>query len=116
NSIACARGCYMAALARGKRFMAVSLSHARTGDPSAATENLRSPKGTRRPRADHNRRWLREFLLAAVVAAAAALFGETPEEVLELGPLLGREDLADLVVAPVANLIKLRIHLLADGV
>src|SRR6266566_1080450 len=48
--------------------------------------------------------------------AAAALFGEAVQEILELGALLGSEDLADLVVALLANLLELRIHLLVDSV
>src|SRR6266436_6330194 len=47
--------------------------------------------------------------------AAAALFGEAVQEILELGALLGSEDLADLVVALLANLLELRIHLLVDS-
>jgi hypothetical protein len=51
-----------------------------------------------------------------VDGVAAAVFVNAPEEILEFGPLLGCEDLADLVVALLANLRKFRIHLVVDDV
>ena len=47
---------------------------------------------------------------------AAAVFINASEEILEFGPLLGSKDLADLVVALIANLLELRIHLVVDDV
>lgn len=47
---------------------------------------------------------------------AAAVFINASEEILEFGPLLGSKDLADLVVALLANLLELRIHLVVDDV
>ena len=46
----------------------------------------------------------------------AALFINLPEKFVELRPLFGRQDLAHLFAPLRAHLIKLRIHLLADGV
>jgi hypothetical protein len=51
-----------------------------------------------------------------VDGVAAAVFVNAPEEILEFGPLFGSEDLADLVVALLANLRKFRIHLVVDDV
>jgi hypothetical protein len=53
---------------------------------------------------------------AGVDGVAAALFVNAPEEILEFGTLFGSEDLADLVVALLANLRKFRIHLVVDDV
>jgi hypothetical protein len=53
---------------------------------------------------------------AGVDSAAAAVFINAPEEILEFGSLLGSKDLADLVVALFANLLELRIHLVVDDV
>ena len=53
---------------------------------------------------------------AWVDGVAAAVFVSAPEEILEFGPLFGSEDLADLVVALLANLREFRIHLVVNDV
>src|SRR5260370_16057382 len=60
-------------------------------------------------------KWWR-CLAVGVGSAAAAFLGHAREEILELGALLGSENLADLVVALLTNLLKLWIHLLVHGV
>jgi len=51
-----------------------------------------------------------------VAGAAAAILVDALEEIFELGPLLGSQDLTNLVVALLANLLELRIHLVVNGV
>jgi hypothetical protein len=53
---------------------------------------------------------------AGVNGAAAAVFVNALEEILEFRPLLGSEGLANLVAALLANLLELRIHLVVDDV
>src|SRR5579862_3359834 len=49
-----------------------------------------------------------------VAGAAAAILVDALEEIFELGPLLGSQELTNLVMALLANLLELRIHLVVN--